>query len=283
VWIYKDGDSLATATGINYISNATALGLKAGDRVIHIDSTNGLSNDLTAVAGATTGTASGALCSAIEPVGETSIALQSAGTGTVLIGDIVTFDNDPTGTEYRITTGDTDISNGGTLVITPGLVTATADGTGINIKSDVVNLSEGLEGAKVISGTGATKTLSKAESGSVVLLDRAAGIVFTLPEPVPGLEFTFVVTVDLTSNAYTVDTDAATTFLVGSLLGGIEGTATDETHFANGTTHIGISMNKTTTGGLIGGVFTLKCISDTLWMVQGNTSCTATPATPFTT
>jgi hypothetical protein len=70
---------------------------------------------------------------------------------------------------------------------------------------------------------------------------------------------------------------------VGSLLGGIEGAATDETHFANGTTHVGISMNKTTTGGLIGGIFTLKAISSTLWMVQGNTSCTATPATPFTT
>ena len=282
IFIYKDGDDLATVTGINYVTDATDLGIIAGDRVIHIDETNGVTTDLAAVAGATTGTASGALGSAIEPIGETSIALQAAGTGTVLIGDTVTFGNGDS-TEYLITTGDTDISDGGTLVITPGLVVATAVGTSITIKSDVINLSDGVSGAKVISGSGATKTLTKAESGSEVLFDRAAGIVYTLPAPVVGLEFTFIVTVDLTSNAYAFVTDAATTFIVGSLLGGIEGDAADETHFANGSTHLGASMNSTTTGGLIGGIFTVKCISSTLWTITGNTSCTATPLTPFTT
>jgi len=279
VFIYKDGDSLADVTGINYVTNATDLGIITGDRVIHIDSGNGTTTDLTAVTGATTGTASGALCSAIEPIGETSIALQSAGTGTVIIGDIVTFRGDAT--EYRITTGDTDVSDGGTLVITPGLVVATIVGTAITIKSDVLNLSDGLSGAKVISGVGATRTLTKAESGSDVLFDRAAGIVYTLPASVPGLEFNFPVTVDLTAAAYAFVTDGA--FLIGSLLGGIEGAATDETHFANGTTHVGVSMNKTTTGGLIGGMFKVRCISATLWTIEGNTSCTATPLTPYTT
>ena len=138
-------------------------------------------------------------------------------------------------------------------------------------------------GAALVSGTGATATLLASQSGANVLFDRAAGIVFTLPAPVVGTKFRFIVTVDLTAATYQVDTDAATTFIVGSLLGGIEGAATDETHFADGTTDIGISMNKTTTGGLIGGIFELECISSTLWMVTGNTSCTATPATPFTT
>jgi len=280
IWIYKDGDALAAVTGINYISNAVDLALKAGDRVIHIDETNGTTTDLSAVAGATPGTASGALCSAIEPIGETSIALQSAGTGTVLIGDIITFDNGDE-TEYRITTGDADISGGGTLVITPALVVATAVGTGITIKSGIINLSEGLSGIKTISGLGATKTLTKAESGAVILFDKADGIALTLPASEPGLEFDMVVTVDLTSNAYSFVTDGA--FLVGSLLGGIEGAATDETHFANGSSHVGVSMNKTTTGGLIGGIFKIKCLSSGLWSIEGNTSCTATPATPFTT
>lgn len=134
-----------------------------------------------------------------------------------------------------------------------------------------------------ISGSGATVTLTKEQSGSVFLFDRAAGIVVTLPAPLVGLEFDFVVSVDLTAAAYQVDTDAATTFIVGGLQGAIEAAATDETHFANGTTHIGVSMNKTTTGGLIGGAFKMKCISPTLWLITGNTSCTATPATPFTT
>ena len=138
-----------------------------------------------------------------------------------------------------------------------------------------------LPGAQSISGLGATKTLTQAESGSTILFDRAAGIVVTLPASVPGLEFEFVVSVDLTAAAYAFVTDGA--FLLGSLLGGIEGAATDETHFANGTTHVGVSMNKTTTGGLIGGKFKVRCLSATLWTIEGNTSCTATPAPPYTT
>jgi hypothetical protein len=280
VWEYSSADSLATVTGINYFHNAAALGLKAGDRVIYHNTTDGTTSDLTASAGAAPGSAVGATCAAIEPIGETSIALSSAGTGAIAIGDVITFGNGDT-TEYRVTTGDTDVSNGGTIVITPALVVATAVGTTITVVSDVINVSEGLEGVKVVSGLGATKTLTKAESGSTILFDRAAGIALTLPASVPGLEFEMVVTVNLTSNAYSFVTDGA--FLVGSLVGAIEGAATDETHFANGTTHVGVSMNATTTGGLIGGRFSVRCISSTLWVIEGNTSCTATPATPFTT
>ena len=143
VWVYTDGDDLSTVTAINYVSNATDLGLVAGDRVIHVDSTKGICTDLCAVSGATTGTAVGATTSAVEPIGETSIALGSAGTGTVLVGDIVTFSgaNAVAGTEYLITTGDADISGGATLVITPALVAAIAIGDKMTIKSDVVNLS----------------------------------------------------------------------------------------------------------------------------------------------
>lgn len=280
VWEYSSADDLATVTGINYVNNAAALNLAAGDRVIFNNTADGTTTDLTASAGATPGTAVGATASAIEPIGETSIALSSAGTGTIVIGDVVKMGNDPD-TEYVITTGDTDVSDGGTLVITPGLVVATVVGTTITVISDVINLAQGLESAQVISGLGATRTLTKAESGSTILFDRAAGITLTLPASVPGLEFEMVVSVDLTSGVYAFVTDGA--FLLGSLLGGIEGAATDETHFANGTSHVGVSMNKTTTGGLIGGKFKVRCISATLWTIEGNTSCTATPLTPYTT
>jgi hypothetical protein len=160
---------------------------------------------------------------------------------------------------------------------------ATAVGTPIKVKTTVLNLTEGAVSNKLISGSGATRTLTKAESGAKVLFDRAAGIVYTLPPAIPGTKFTFIVTVLLTSNAYTVNTSAASVFIVGSLQGAIEGAATDETHMANGTTHIGVSMNATTTGGLIGGIFEMECISSTLWMIRGVNVCTATPATPFTT
>jgi len=46
IWIYKDGDDQAAVTAADYISNGSALGLVAGDKVIHIDSTNVRVNDL---------------------------------------------------------------------------------------------------------------------------------------------------------------------------------------------------------------------------------------------
>lgn len=283
IWMYKDGDALATVTGINYVSNATDLGLVAGDRVIHVDSTNTITTDLTAVAW-TNGTAVGALCSAIEPIGETSIALDSEGTGTVLIGDIITFDNGDE-TEYQVTTGDADISGGGTLVITPGLVVATAVGTKIKVKPDVINLSSAQAGSSVVASSPSAYLLSPNESGKTFLFDAVAGQSFTLPTAVAGLKYRFVTTVDLTSNAFAVlcSTAVAGDFMVGSVHGAIEGAATDEMHFANGTTHLGFSANKTTTGGLIGSTLKVEAISDTLWLVSGVQSCTATPATPFTT
>ena len=283
IWVYKDGDPVSTVCGVNYVSNATELGLKAGDRVVHVDETLNTTTDLTAVAHRTSGTASGALCSAIEPIGETSIALQSAGTGTFLIDDIIEFSNHST--QYRVTTGDTDISDGGTLVITPALTAATAVGTSISVVSGVINLAPDLSGTAVVSSAPATVLIREDQSGTTFLFDRAAGITYTLPSAKVGLKYRFLVTVDLTSNAYAVLCSTATAgdFMVGAIQGAIEGAATDETHFANGSTHLGLSMNKTTTGGLIGTWIDVEAVSAVLWKVTGVASCTATPATPFTT
>jgi len=290
IWVYKDGDAVSTVTAVNYVTNAADLALKSGDRVIHIDTTLGTTTDLTANSHRTSGTASGALCSAIEPLTETSIALQSEGTGTFLIDDIVTFDNDPDGTEYRITTGDADISGGGTLVIVnisggTGLAKATAVGTGINIKSGVINLSADMSGGNTQSSSAATRLIREDESGATFTFDSAAGQVFTLPSARVGLKYNFIVTVDLTSNAYSVVTSTATAgdFFVGHVSCGVETEATAEDFFANGSTHLGISMNKTTTGGLIGTHLEVEAISGVLWKITGVSSCTATPATPFTT
>lgn len=48
-------------------------------------------------------------------VGAKSITLASAGTGTILAGDIITFAGDTN--KYVVATGDTDVSNGGTIVL----------------------------------------------------------------------------------------------------------------------------------------------------------------------
>jgi hypothetical protein len=54
VWIYKDGDDKAAVTAADYISNGDDLGMVVGDRVIHIDETNSITNDL-AVSAVTAG------------------------------------------------------------------------------------------------------------------------------------------------------------------------------------------------------------------------------------
>lgn len=68
--------------------------------------------------GATTNTAGYA-------VGATTITLASAGTGTILAGDIITFAGDDN--QYVVVTGDADVSGGGTVVLqAPGLRKAIA-------------------------------------------------------------------------------------------------------------------------------------------------------------
>jgi hypothetical protein len=53
-------------------------------------------------------------------VGTTTITLAAAGTGTITAGDVITFAGDLN--KYVVVTGDTDVSNGGTIVIAaPGL------------------------------------------------------------------------------------------------------------------------------------------------------------------
>lgn len=55
-------------------------------------------------------------------VGATTLTLASAGTGTIVAGDIITITGDASGSHYVVVSGDTDVSNGGTITIAaPGL------------------------------------------------------------------------------------------------------------------------------------------------------------------
>jgi len=285
LWVYKDGDSLDDVASVNYVTNATDLGMVAGDVVLHIDETDLVTNLLTANAHRTSGTAVGALCSAIEPIGESTIALQSAGTGTLVVDDIVTFSGDTT--EYRVTEEDTDVSDGGTFDVTPTLVVATAVGTTITVKSNVINLVTGKTGRKVHASSAATRLLQPSESGDLFLFDSAGGQIFTLPEAVVGLKYSFRTTVTVTaSDTYAVLCSTATAgdFFLGSVKVSVEGSATeDDPYFANGTSHLGISSNGSTTGGLIGGWIEVECITTTFWQIKGHLLGTGTVVIPYTT
>lgn len=140
----------------------------------------------------------------------------------------------------------------------------------------------------VVSGSGATVTLTAAQSGALCLFDRAAGIIFTLPKPQVGLSFEFFVKTTITSNNAKIITDSASTFLIGTVSSALEATTPGATagpknFSADGSTIVACTMNGTTTGGIIGSYLSLVCISSTLWMVTGLLEASGTIATPFAT
>lgn len=136
----------------------------------------------------------------------------------------------------------------------------------------------------VTSSQAATATLAAADSGSTVLFDRAAGIVYTLPAPEVGLTYEFVVTTTITSNAAKIITDAATTFLEGAYVNVDTDTSNAVAVFnGNGTTHVAVSMNGTTTGAIKGTHLTFTCVSPTMWNVSGTVLGSGVVATAFAT
>lgn len=82
----------------------------------------------------TAGTAAGATTNtAGYAVGVKTVTLASAGTGTILVGDVLTFAGDTQ--TYVVTSGDADVSNGGTISFEPGLkVAIPTSATAITLK-----------------------------------------------------------------------------------------------------------------------------------------------------
>lgn len=137
----------------------------------------------------------------------------------------------------------------------------------------------------VISGSGATRTLNELESGSTVLFDRAAGIVYTLPIAKPGIHFDFVTTQSITTNFAKVIADISTNspVIIGNMTQVTDTGASPVTFIANGSTHIAIASNGTTTGAQVGSRFRIVALSAGTWFVTGLMRGTGTFATPFAT
>jgi hypothetical protein len=136
----------------------------------------------------------------------------------------------------------------------------------------------------VISGQGATRTLNENESGSLCLFDRAAGIVYTLPVAKPGAHFDFAITTTITSNSAKIITGAGTEFLIGGYTNVDTDTSNAVAVFnGNGSTHVAVTMNGTTTGGVLGTKLRFTCLSSTRWSVEGMVMGTGVVATAFAT
>lgn len=154
----------------------------------------------------------------------------------------------------------------------------------VNLSGGQVCLAPAL--AKVVnSGEGATRTLLADESSALCLFDKADGITYTLPATAAiGTYYDFIVSVAITSSAAKVITGAATHYLVGGVIMGSATIAEGGAMFpANGTSHVAISSNGSTTGGLIGTNYRITRVSSTVWSIQGVMNGSGTEVTPFAT
>ena len=134
---------------------------------------------------------------------------------------------------------------------------------------------------KPVYGSAAGTTLTQAGSGATFLFDTAAGITYTLPAPVVGAVFDFVVTTSVTSSNHKVITNAGTVLLQGAIIGATTTASVFESVI--GSSNIAVTMNGSTTGGLVGTNLSFKCLSATLWQVSGTNFGSGSPATPFAT
>lgn len=135
--------------------------------------------------------------------------------------------------------------------------------------------------AQIISNGVATKILSPRDAGSVCMFDVATGTVYTLPVPVAGMTFTFFTTVTVTSNAHAVATSGATVFLLGAVTIKTIATAAAGSFAADGTSIVTLSSNGSTTGGVIGGKFTVTALNSTQWAINGCLIGSGGVSTPF--
>lgn len=129
-----------------------------------------------------------------------------------------------------------------------------------------------------VTMTAATFAPTAAQSGSIFLFNRAGGVTVTLPAPVVGLSYTFVVQTTPTSPIKII-TDAGTTLLQGAVV--VSGTTAVAFQSLITSSNISFNGNNTTTGGLVGTQVEFLCLSTTLWQVTGISFGSGTVATPF--
>ena len=124
---------LNTAAGAKFLGKQAAATVQFNDSILRqgeLLSVSGMPlRESAQINTSTAGTASSATTNnAGYAVGATTITLASAGTGTLVAGDVITFAGDSN--KYVVTSGDSDVSNGGTITIAePGLRVAMSAAT----------------------------------------------------------------------------------------------------------------------------------------------------------
>jgi hypothetical protein len=135
--------------------------------------------------------------------------------------------------------------------------------------------------SNVSSITSATKSVESTDSGTVYTLNRAAGIVVTLPTAAAGINYTFIVGTTFTG-AGQITADNASDLLSGFAYVFDPATATDNNTFIpDASDDVTIDLGSAAQGWLVGGIIRLVATSAAVWHCEAYLHGDGSLATPF--
>jgi len=127
----------------------------------------------------------------------------------------------------------------------------------------------------------ASFTVNKGYSGKVTTLNAAAGMSVTLPAATgSGSSLKFFIGTTVTSNSIAIYVSRSSDVMSGVALVAADGGNT-LVAFETGATDNTITLNGTTTGGILGDFIELVDVATNQWYVRVTSSATGTEATPF--
>jgi len=153
-----------------------------------------------------------------------------------------------------------------------------------NFSGPVASAGGFMPGASsVVAHTAATLSVTEAaHSGRLITVAKADGTTITLPAATgSGAEYAFIVTTAITSNLV-VQVASASDVMVGAAAAiGLSTEADESAAFVTAADSDTITMNGTTTGGLVGTKIVLRDIASGSWVVEVLSVGSGTLATPF--
>lgn len=137
---------------------------------------------------------------------------------------------------------------------------------------------------RIVDCTAPTLTVTEAlHDGKIITLNLAAGIAVTLPVPVAGMQFTFVVQTTFTGAA-SIKSVAGTHIMIGHALMGNDSDNTTvlwQALAASTFDTINLFGTANSTGGIAGQIIKITALSATVWFVEIIGDAAGTEATPF--
>lgn len=135
--------------------------------------------------------------------------------------------------------------------------------------------------ARVVNVTADASLTAASHDGKVVTVNKADGAAITLPAASgSGVKFDLIIGTTITSNSTTIKVADATDVMTGVALNA-QDAADTAVMFETAATTDTITLNGSTTGGILGDRIELIDIASNLWYVRVMGSATGTEATPF--